>query len=76
MSGMAKRSHVAIHAKDDEAFNMGITLLDEFNFPHAVYKIQPQDMTNEGLKFAYTRVCGFLGIKEQPDTGLTVMVAP
>jgi hypothetical protein len=47
---------------------MGITLLDEFDFPHAVFPIGASgggasEMTAEGLKFAYQKVSTFLDFK-------------
>lgn len=33
-------------------------------------------MTIEGLKYAYNKLYSFLGLKSNPDVGLTVIVAP
>ena len=62
------RIHNAIHKRDSEATEMGITLLDEFDFPHAVFPIGASgggasEMTAEGLKFAYQKVSTFLDFK-------------
>ena len=60
--------HNAIHKRDSEATQMGITLLDEFDFPHAVFPIGASsggasEMTAEGLKYAYQKLSTFLDFK-------------
>jgi hypothetical protein len=62
------RLHTAVHKRDSEAAEMGITLLDEFDFPHAVFPIGASsggasEMTAEGLKYAYQKVSNFLDFK-------------
>lgn len=51
-------------------------LLDEYQFPHAVYPINPKEMKPEGLKYAYNNISNFLKLKENQDLGITVIVAP
>lgn len=75
------RMHHAIHKRDSEATEMGITLLDEFDFPHAVFPIGASsggssEMTAEGLKYAYQKVSTFLDFKSKQDLGITVLIAP
>jgi hypothetical protein len=41
--------HVPLHEREKEAEESGLTLIDEFTFPHAVYQISPSDMNPEGL---------------------------
>jgi hypothetical protein len=57
--------HKAIHDRDSEAAEAGIVLLDEYKFPHAIYPINPTEMTIEGLKHAYSKIAGFLDVKSQ-----------
>lgn len=78
-AGSSKSSilkHEPIHKRDQEAIQAGIVLLDELPFPHAVFPINPNEMTDEGLKYAYTNICQFLGLKNNQDSGLTVVIAP
>lgn len=70
------QKHDAIHSRDSEAAEAGIVLLDEYQFPHAVYPINPSEMSIEGLKFAYSTIANFLGLKTKQDAGMTVIVAP
>ena len=45
--------HEPIHKRDSEAQAAGIVLLDELTFPHAVFPINPAEMSDDGLKYAY-----------------------
>lgn len=75
-SGGPVQAHQAVHKRDSEAVELGLVLLDEFQFPHAVHPIASSEMTIEGLKYAYNKLYSFLGLKSNPDVGLTVIVAP
>ena len=50
--------------------------MDEYPFPHAMYPINPEEMSTDGLKFAYTNISNFLRLKDNQDAGLTVVIAP
>ena len=65
-----------MQARDSEAAALGLVLLDEFKFPHAVFPISPSEMSIDGLKYAYGKIAGFLDLKVNQDAGLTVVVAP
>lgn len=75
-SGKQFLKHETIQKRDAEAADAGIVLLDEFKFPHAVYPINPSEMSIEGLKYAYNKVSTFLDLKANQDMGITVIVAP
>ena len=35
--------------KEKNATNLGLTFVPEFNFPHAIYEITPNEMSSDGL---------------------------
>ena len=49
-----------INKLENQAREKDLMLIDEYLFPHAVYKIPPKDLTMEGLKFAYSKIFDFL----------------
>ena len=56
--------HQSVHARYQEAKEAGVTLIDEYLFPHGIFQINPSDMNPEGLKFAYGRIAQYLGIQK------------
>lgn len=51
-------------------------MVDEYKFPHAIFPINSTEMTNEGLKYGYQKIQGFLGLKNKQDYGITCIVTP
>lgn len=68
--------HVPIHEDEKEAEEAGLTLVDEYTFPHAVFQISPADMNPEGLQYGYKKLYTFLGLNNKPETGMTLVIAP
>lgn len=59
---MAATLHVPVHEDEKEAEEVGLTLVDEYTFPHAVFQITPADMNPEGLQYGYKKLYTFLGL--------------
>lgn len=51
-------------------------MLDEYPFEHAVHTLDDGELSVEGLKYGYKKLASFLGLNENPDAGLTLIVAP
>lgn len=51
-------------------------LITEYDFPHAICAIQPNDMNSDGLQSAYRKITSFLGFKDNLDLGVTCVVTP
>ena len=73
--GMMKL-HVPIHERDQEAGEIGLLLLDEYKFPHAVLFLSENDLTHDGLKHSYNKIASFLKLKDKPDAGVTLIITP
>lgn len=73
---MSSALHIPIHENEKEAEELGLTLVDEYRFPHAVFQITPSDMNPEGLQYGYKKLFNFLGLGNKPEVGLTLIVAP
>jgi len=48
--------HFPIHVNEKDAEDVGLTLIDEYLFPHAVYQISPADMNPEGLQYGFKKL--------------------
>lgn len=48
--------HLPIHERETEAAEAGLTIVDEYHFPHAIYQISPTDMNPEGLQYGYKKL--------------------
>jgi hypothetical protein len=53
---------------------MGLVLIDEFEFDHAIFQMGNGDFTTEGLQYGYKKLYNFLGLHKNPTAGLTVIV--
>jgi hypothetical protein len=53
-----------------------ITVISEYQFPHGIFKIASTDINVTGLKHAFEKLSSFLGLKNKPDLGLTIIVSP
>ena len=47
-------SHYHLHKNEALAKEKNLILVDELQFPHAIYNITQKELTMEGLKFAYS----------------------
>lgn len=54
------RKHKSLHEREDEAEEAGLILLDEYPFEHAVHLLEDGELTIEGLKYGYKKLCKFL----------------
>lgn len=72
--------HMPVQPNEKEAEEAGLILLDEYLFPHAVYKFQQEsELAPEGLKYAFGKIANFLKLSNlQTDhgVGLTIIVTP
>lgn len=72
--------HFPVQAQDKEAAEIGLILVDEYAFPHAIYKFQQEsEISPEGLKIAYSKISGFLKLGDLQAThgcGVTLIVTP
>jgi len=69
--------HRPIHARDAEAQEAGLVLIDEFKFPHCVFQLGSGELNNDGLTYGYKRMFAFLELtEEQLALGLTIIVTP
>lgn len=50
--------------KEKEADAQGLILVNEFDFPHAVFEILPTEMSSDGLQLGYRKLSTFLNLKE------------
>ena len=66
--------HQAVHPNEKEATDMGLLLIDEFKFDHAIFQIGNGEFTTEGLQYGYKKLYNFLGLHKKTDAGLTVIV--
>jgi hypothetical protein len=63
-----------VHPNEKEATDMGLLLIDEFKFDHAIFQIGNGEFTTEGVQYGYKKLYNFLGLHKKPDAGLTVIV--
>ena len=62
--------------RESDAEEQGLILINEYDFPHAIYEIPQNDMTSDGLMAAYRKITNFLGFKDKLDMGVTCIVTP
>ena len=72
----AIKVHIPVHERDPEATEIDLILLDEFEFPHAIMTIKPEQVSRDELNYTYKKICAFLGLHTNQDTGITVIVTP
>lgn len=72
--------HLPVQVNDKEAEEAGLLLVDEYLFPHAIYKFQQEsEMAPEGLKYAYNKIANFLKLNDLQQiygVGVTIIVTP
>lgn len=52
---------------------MGLVLIDEFKFDHAIFQVGNGEFNTEGLQYGYKKLYNFLGLHKKVDAGLTVI---
>ena len=72
----AVKKHKPLHANEEEAEEAGLLLLDEYPFEHAIHLLEDGELSIEGLKYGYKKICNFLGLTKNTSAGLTMIVAP
>ena len=65
-----------MHDREDEAEENDLLMLDEYPFENAVYLIEDQQFTVDELKMGYKKMAHFLGLDNNQDCGITLIVAP
>ena len=71
--------HLPVQPNDKEAEEQGLLLVDEYLFPHAIYKFQQEsELAPDGLKYAYQKIAGFLKLSslQAHGVGVTIIVTP
>jgi hypothetical protein len=66
--------HTAIHPNERDATEMGLLLIDEYKFDHAIFQLGNGEFTVEGLQYGYKKLCNFLNLHKKPEAGLTLIV--
>ncbi len=75
-SRLGQHDHVPVHLNELDAAEEGLILIDEFEFPHAIYQVGPTEMNAEGLVYGYKKLFNFLKLKEKQHLGITLIVSP
>ena len=65
---------VPVHRNEQDATDVGLILIDEYQFDHAVYQIGDGEFNVEGLQLGYKKLHNFVGLNKKPNAGLTVIV--
>jgi hypothetical protein len=68
-----------MHPNEKDAETAGLLLVDEYLFPHAIYKFQQEsELAPEGLKYAYQKIAAFLKLStlQAHGVGVTIIVTP
>ena len=63
-----------VHAREEEAKEIGLMMLDELPFEHAVYLFDSLNI--DAVQHGYRKAHGFLQLCEHYDAGLTVVASP
>ena len=50
-------------------------MLPEYNFKHVIYKMTENELSSEGLIYSYGKCAVFLGLKDDEQTGVTVLLS-
>lgn len=64
------------HLFESNAKAQGLVVLPEFQFKHVLYKLTEQNLSSEGLIYSYTKCAVFLNLKEDDQSGVTVLLTP
>ena len=72
--GTIKKIHEAVHPNEKEAAEMGLLLIDEYRFDHAIFQLGVGEFTAEGLQYGYKKLFNFLGLHKKLNSGLTVII--
>lgn len=64
----------AVHEREDEAKDIGLMLIDEYPFEHAVFLFESLNI--ESVMHGYRKAYGFLKLNEKYDAGLTIVLTP
>lgn len=62
--------------RESDAEEQGLLIINDYDFPHAIFEIPKNDMTSDGLQSAYRKLSSFLLLKEKLDMGVTCIVTP
>mmetsp|Transcript_1986 Transcript_1986/g.3494 ORF Transcript_1986/g.3494 Transcript_1986/m.3494 type:complete len:134 (+) Transcript_1986:1288-1689(+) len=68
--------HQPVHLNEQEAQDLGLTLIEEYDFPHAIYQIGSNEFNTEGLQFGYKKLWQFLNLREKANQGITCILTP
>lgn len=72
--------HLPVQPNEKEAEEASLLLVDEYLFPHAIYKFQQEsELAPEGLKYAFGKIANFLKLSDLQSlhgVGLTIIVTP
>lgn len=53
------------HPREVEANELGLLLIDEYEFPHAIFQVSESDLNVEGLQYGYKKCLSFLGLQNK-----------
>ena len=65
-----------VNPRESEANELGLILIDEYEFPHAIFQVSESDLNVEGLQYGYKKCLTFLGLQNKQQMGLTVVITP
>ena len=51
-----------------------LIVIPEYDFKHVVYKMTEMNLSSEGLIYAYQKCAQFLGLKDEENAGVTVLL--
>lgn len=64
----------AVHPNEKEAIDMGLVLIDEFTFDHAIFQVGSGEFNSDGMQYGYKKLFNFLRLHKNPNAGLTMIV--
>lgn len=67
-------NHKPVHSRDAEALDKGMILIDEFTFPHCVFKLASNEMNTDGFKYGFQKMAQFLRVDKNKSLGMTVIM--
>ena len=59
---------------ESDAKASGLIVLPEFDFQHVIYKLTEASLSSEGLVYSYTKCAVFLGLKDDEQSGVTMVL--
>jgi hypothetical protein len=68
--------HKPVHSRDAEALDKGMILIDEFTFPHCVFKLASNEQNTDGFKYGFQKMAQFLRVDKNKNLGMTVVITP